>query len=150
MRWIDPHANQASDSIGLHHLTGSTASRRAYPSGSCHLPSAPSPSRKRPHSCCDSRFRSIGCSQAMQADTYVKLRARKALEDLKAHRQRLASELKSINTVLDLSSSIKLIEDEIAVVEAGLVKLDTPTAAWASALGFSSQSSLPKASQACK
>jgi hypothetical protein len=61
----------------------------------------------------------------------------------------LASELKSINTVLDLSSSIKLIEDEIAVVEAGLVKLDTPTAAWASALGFCSQSSLPKASQAC-
>jgi hypothetical protein len=82
-------------------------------------------------------------------DAYVKLRARKALEDLKAHRQRLASELKSINTVLDLSSSIKLIEDEIAVVEAGLVKLDTPTAAWASALGFCSQSSLPKASQAC-
>jgi hypothetical protein len=29
--------------------------------------------------------------------------ARKALEDLKAHRQRLASELKSINTVLDLT-----------------------------------------------
>jgi hypothetical protein len=83
-------------------------------------------------------------------DAYVKLRARKALEDLKAHRQRLASELKSRNTVLDLSSSIKLIEDEIAVVEAGLVKLDTPTAAWASALGFSSQSSLPNAPQACK
>jgi hypothetical protein len=43
---------------------------------------------------------------------YVKLRNRKALEDLKAHRCRLATELKSINGTLDLSSSIKLLEDE--------------------------------------
>ena len=51
---------------------------------------------------------------------YVKLRNRKALEDLKARRCRLATELKSINGTLDLSSSIKLIEDETAVIDAGL------------------------------
>ena len=39
---------------------------------------------------------------------YVKLSGRKALEDLKTHRRRLADELKSLNRALDLSSSIKL------------------------------------------
>ena len=47
-------------------------------------------------------------SEAMEliVDAYAKLRARKALEDLKAHHYRLATELKSINVTLDLSSSI--------------------------------------------
>ena len=71
---------------------------------------------------------------------YVKLRNRKALEDLKAHRYRLATELKSINTVLDLSFSIKQIEKEIEIIEAGLAKLDTPVAPWAPALGRGFQS----------
>jgi len=60
---------------------------------------------------------------------YVQLRNRKALEDMKGHRQRLATELKSINGTLDLSSSIKQLEDDIAVIDGGLVKLDTPAAA---------------------
>jgi hypothetical protein len=67
---------------------------------------------------------------------YVKLRNRKALEDLKAHRQRLVSEIKSFCGVIDVSSQIKQLENEIAVIDAGLAKLDTPTAAWASALGL--------------
>jgi hypothetical protein len=58
-------------------------------------------------------------------DGYVKLSGRKALEELKAHRCRLATELKSINGPLDLGSSIKQIEEEIAVIEAGLMKLNT-------------------------
>jgi hypothetical protein len=60
---------------------------------------------------------------------YVKLGNRKALEDLKAHRCRLATELRSINGTLDLSSSIKLLEDEIAIIDAGLVRLNTAAAA---------------------
>lgn len=62
-------------------------------------------------------------------DLYVKSKGRKALEDLKAHRLRLATELKSINGALDLSSSIKQLEKEIAVIDAGLAKLNTAAAA---------------------
>jgi prefoldin subunit 5 len=60
---------------------------------------------------------------------YVKLSARKALEDLKAHRHRLASELKSLNGPLDLGSSIKQLEDEITVIDAGLARLNSAAAA---------------------
>jgi hypothetical protein len=49
--------------------------------------------------------------------------------ELRAHRHRLATELKSINSPLDLSSSIKQLEEEIAVIEAGLTKLNTAAAA---------------------
>jgi hypothetical protein len=62
-------------------------------------------------------------------DAYVKLRNRRALEELRAHRHRLATELKSINGPLDLRSSIKQLEEEIAVIEAGLTKLYTAAAA---------------------
>jgi hypothetical protein len=62
-------------------------------------------------------------------DAYIKLRNRKALEDLKDHRQRLATELKAINGPLDLSFSIKQLEGELAVIDAGLGKLNTATAA---------------------
>ena len=81
-------------------------------------------------------------SEAMEliVDAYAKLRARKALEDLKAHRYRLATELKSINSPLDPSISIKQIEKEIEIIEAGLAKLDTPAALWAPALGLGFQS----------
>jgi hypothetical protein len=60
---------------------------------------------------------------------YIKLRNQKALEDMKVHRRRLADELKSINGTLDLSSSIKQIEDEIAIIDAGLARLNTAAAA---------------------
>ena len=66
-------------------------------------------------------------SEAMKfiVDGYVKLCARKELDDLKAHRCRLATELKSINGPFDLSSSIKQLEKEIEVIEEGLARLDT-------------------------
>ena len=66
-------------------------------------------------------------SEAMEriVGAYVELRNRKALEDMKDHRHRLATELKSLNGQLNLSSSIKLLEEEIAVIEAGLAKLNT-------------------------
>ena len=67
-------------------------------------------------------------SEAMKliVDGYVKLSARKALDDLKAH---LATELRSINGPFDLSSSIRQLEKEIEVIEEGLAKLDTCAAA---------------------
>ena len=67
-------------------------------------------------------------SEAMKfiVDGYVKLHARKELDDLKAHRCRLAIELKSLNGPFDLTSSIKQIEREIEVVEQGLARLGGP------------------------
>jgi prefoldin subunit 5 len=64
-------------------------------------------------------------SQAMQliVDGYVKLSARKALEDLKEHRERLATELRSLNSVLDLSSTVGHLEREIAIIDDGLARL---------------------------
>ena len=70
-------------------------------------------------------------SEAMKliVDGYVKLSARKALDDLNAHRRRLATELRSINGPFDLSASIRQLEKEIEVIEEGLAKLDTCAAA---------------------
>ena len=70
-------------------------------------------------------------SEAMKliVDGYVKLSARKALDDLNAHRRRLATELRSIPGPFDLSSSIRQLEKEIEVIEEGLAKLDTCAAA---------------------
>ena len=60
---------------------------------------------------------------------YVKLRNRKALEDMKVHRQRLITELKSAHGAFDLSLLIKQLDDEIAVFELGLWMLNTAAAA---------------------
>jgi len=65
-------------------------------------------------------------SEAMKliVDGYVKLGARKELDDMKAKHCRLATELKSRRGgVLDLSSSIKQFDDEIAIIQEGLAKL---------------------------
>ena len=65
-------------------------------------------------------------SEAMKliVDGYVKLGARKELDDLKAHHCRMANELKSRRGgVFDLSSSIKQFDDEIAIIQEGLAKL---------------------------
>jgi hypothetical protein len=56
---------------------------------------------------------------------YVELRNRKELEIMKAHRHRLITELESLKGADDLSSQIKLLEDDIAVIDAGLAKLNT-------------------------
>lgn len=55
-------------------------------------------------------------------DAYVRLSNREALEDLLAHRQRLAVDLKS-RTDFDFSLAIDQIDDDIAVIEAGVEKL---------------------------
>jgi|HubBroStandDraft_4_1064222.scaffolds.fasta_scaffold686979_3 hypothetical protein len=56
-------------------------------------------------------------------DVYIRLNNRRALEDLRMHRQRLAIDLK-LRTGYDFSSPIGQIEDEIAVIEAGLERLN--------------------------
>jgi hypothetical protein len=59
-------------------------------------------------------------------DGFVKLGARKELDDMKTHYSRLVTELESRRGgVLDLSSSIEQLDDELAVVQRGLAKLDT-------------------------
>ena len=61
--------------------------------------------------------------------TYVKLRNRKVLEDMKVHRQRLITELKSVHDAFDSSLLIKQLDDEMTVIEAGITMLNTGAAA---------------------
>ncbi len=58
-------------------------------------------------------------------DAYVHLNNRQALEGLKTHRERLAADLKGRTGWFDYSALIGQIEQEIAVVEAGLVRLNS-------------------------
>jgi hypothetical protein len=52
-------------------------------------------------------------------DTYVRLKNRRGLEGLMMHRQRLAVDLKG-RSGYDFSLPIQQIDEEIAVIEAGL------------------------------
>ena len=56
-------------------------------------------------------------------DTYVQLNDHQALEDLRTYRQRLAFHLKS-RTGLDFSVLVDQIDAEIAVIEAGVDRLN--------------------------
>jgi hypothetical protein len=84
-------------------------------------------------------------SQAMQTivDGYVKLSGRKALQDLKQHRERLATELRSLNSVLDLNSTIGSLETEIAIIDDGLARLNTGQVVSIAARGASTPPPLP-------
>jgi hypothetical protein len=62
-------------------------------------------------------------------DAHVRLRNRKVLDDLRAHRGRLIAELRLLSGGYDASKLIAQIQDEIAIIEAGLAKLNTATAA---------------------
>lgn len=61
-------------------------------------------------------------------DAYVRLKNRRGLESLMMHRQRLAVDLKG-RSGYDYSLPIRQIDEEIAVIEAGLDRLRTTTAA---------------------
>jgi hypothetical protein len=71
------------------------------------------------------RGRRATMSKAIEqiVDAYVRLNNRQALEGLRMHRQKLAVELKS-RTGFDLSLPIRQVDEEIAVVEAGLERLN--------------------------
>jgi hypothetical protein len=60
---------------------------------------------------------------------YVRLRHRKALDDLRAHRGRLIAELKLLSGGYDMRKPVAQIQNEIAIIEAGLAKLKTAAAA---------------------
>ena len=60
---------------------------------------------------------------------YVRLRNRKALDDPRAHRGRLIAELRLLSGGYDMSKPIAQLQDEIAIIEAGLTKLKTAAAA---------------------
>ena len=56
-------------------------------------------------------------------DGYVRLKDRKALDDLCTQRRKLVADLNA-STGIDCSSTIQQIEEDIVVIEAGLARLD--------------------------
>lgn len=56
-------------------------------------------------------------------DAYVRLKNRRGLDELMMHRQRLAVDLKSRSGNYDYSLLIGKIDEEIAIIEAGLARL---------------------------
>jgi hypothetical protein len=57
-------------------------------------------------------------------DGYVSLKNRQALEELRAHRQRLRKQLEDQpSSWIDTSRTIKLFEDDLRVIESGLAQL---------------------------
>ncbi|MBR1086184.1 hypothetical protein JQ621_01700 [Bradyrhizobium manausense] len=61
---------------------------------------------------------------AQIVDAYVRLKNRRGLDELMMHRQRLAVDLKSrASGSFDFSLSIDKIDEEIAIIEAGLARL---------------------------
>jgi hypothetical protein len=63
-------------------------------------------------------------------ETYVRLRDRRGLDALMMHRQRLAIDLKS-RSGYDFSLPISQVDEEIAIIEAGLSRLKSPNLATA-------------------
>jgi hypothetical protein len=63
-------------------------------------------------------------------ETYVRLRDRRGLDALMMHRQRLAIDLKS-RSGYDFSLPISQVDEEIAIIEAGLSRLNSPNLATA-------------------
>ena len=56
-------------------------------------------------------------------DGYVRLNNRRALDDLSMQRRKLAVDLKA-RTGFDFGTTVQQIEEDIAVIEAGLARLD--------------------------
>ncbi|EIG58419.1 hypothetical protein FXB41_32815 [Bradyrhizobium canariense] len=56
-------------------------------------------------------------------DGYVRLNNRRALDDLRTQRRKLAVDLKA-RTGFDFRTTVQQIEEDIAVIEAGLARLD--------------------------
>jgi hypothetical protein len=73
-------------------------------------------------------------SEALEliVDGYVRLNDRRALAELKVHREDLIAELRARKGWFDLSQSIKQIDEDIFQIEAGLARLDAVSASPAS------------------
>jgi hypothetical protein len=57
-------------------------------------------------------------------DAWVRRNRRQALLDLNAHREQLVSDLKESGELCGLSSVVGQIDEDIAVIDAGLHRLD--------------------------
>lgn len=68
-----------------------------------------------------------GLSNAMQMIVagYVKVRDRRALGDLLAQRRKMLTELQAV-TGINPASSVAAVQDEIAIIQAGLEELRPP------------------------
>ena len=56
-------------------------------------------------------------------DANVKLKDRRALEELQVHRQKLIKGLQSFDGPFDPASTLKQNKDELAIIEAGIARL---------------------------
>lgn len=56
-------------------------------------------------------------------DAFVSLKDREKIEELREHRQMLRAKLQASNGI-DASQSIRLIDDDISEIEAGLARLN--------------------------
>ena len=86
-------------------------------------PSAPD-IQAEPDSDLGSQVSSMPTAIELIVQGYVHLNDRQALESLKKHREGLATHLRGKGGWFDYSASIRQIEDELAVVEAGLARLN--------------------------
>jgi hypothetical protein len=77
-------------------------------------------------SCGDHRSRT-DLSTAIQLIVagYVKVRDRRALTDLLAHRRKVLTELQGVSGI-NSENAVGAIEDELAAIEAGLEELEPP------------------------
>ncbi|RTE88608.1 hypothetical protein D6B98_34480 [Bradyrhizobium sp. LVM 105] len=67
-------------------------------------------------------------SRALQSIVagYVKVKDRRALEGLLAHRRGMLAQLQAV-TAINASAAVQTVEDEIAIIEAGLEEVKPPT-----------------------
>jgi hypothetical protein len=56
---------------------------------------------------------------------YVKVRDRRALADLLAHRRKVLNELQAVSAI-NPANAISVVQDEIGLIEAGLEELKPP------------------------
>jgi inorganic triphosphatase YgiF len=57
--------------------------------------------------------------------SYVKVRDRRALTDLLAHRRKVVAELQAVSGISP-ENAVRAVQDELAVIEAGLEALKPP------------------------
>lgn len=70
-------------------------------------------------------------SQTMRSmvETYVRYGNRQALDDLRSTRRGLIADLKKLGNRYDPSKVVAVLEDEIAIIEAGVARLNSAAAA---------------------